>query len=296
MSKFIYSLISNISKVFLFITFFLLLTVSFLTKENPHVNNNEKNLRRLDTADVFLTIFKIYDYLFFPFLVISFFSRCIYLTETEGEEDKIMMRNLGFFINKICYIINIGFLITSGTNFICGVQFDYSLTVFIFASLNFLVSSIIYITSSVKEKDMCFPGICQWGYLGNLYSAPCFFNAPCKEKECRDFLKIEGDCCNCFCCCFCFITALVYICNLFNYYIGLIVYSLFWMIGKFFVHISCCDCWLKEEYNMDNFKFTSVDRNPLTNPETDEDREVKKAINKVFRAFKKNITESSKKK
>lgn len=128
---------------------------------------------------------------------------------------------------------------------------------------------------SVHCKEMCFPGICQWGYLKNTLSAPCCFFAICKEEECRKiFLSEETtgmiSCCGCLYA-FCFSTCIIV------YYIGLIFYALFWIIGKFFVFIYCKDCWLKEEYDMDNFRFINA-------PEVEESKEekiVKKEVEKI---------------
>ena len=136
---------------------------------------------------------------------------------------------------------------------------------------------------SLKCKEKCFPGICQWGYLKIMPSAPCLFFEPCKNKEsCGKFLTEEGGCC----CCFCFscIGFFLFLFYGFVYYIGLAFYSLFWLIGKFFVYIGCSDdCWLKEDYDMDNFRIThSTLDTPLDVSEEEEDKEVKKVIDKII--------------
>ena len=116
-----------------------------------------------------------------------------------------------------------------------------------------------------------------------MLTAPCFFFAPCKEKECCGPSRAEeGNCCPC-CCLYC-IGILLDLLYGFVYYIGLAFYSLFWLIGKFFVNIGCNDdCWLKEDYNVDNLRFTKSTLNtPLDISEEEEEKEVKKVINKII--------------
>ena len=111
---------------------------------------------------------------------------------------------------------------------------------------------------SLKCKEKCFPGICQWGYLKKMLTAPCCFFAPCKEREClRIFQREEGSCDFCSICLFSYLGELLCITNVIIYYIGLAFYAIFWLIGKFFVYISCSDdCWLNEDYDMDTLRFT----------------------------------------
>ena len=109
-------------------------------------------------------------------------------------------------------------------------------------------------------KEVCFPGICQWGFLKYMYTAPCCFFVPCKEKECCK--NFDNDNCDedgnrLFYVVSC-IGIILYLSNAFMYYIGVLLYSLFFLIGKFFVFISCCECWLKEDYDMDSFKLTKL--------------------------------------
>ena len=70
--------------------------------------------------------------------------------------------------------------------------------------------------------------------------------------------------------------------NILVYYLGLVFYALFWLIGKFFVYIFCCDCWLKEDYDMDSFRFTRTSNTQLDVPESEEEEEVKKEIGKII--------------
>ena len=118
--------------------------------------------------------------------------------------------------------------------------------------------------------------------------APCCFFLPCKEEECKkcfDSKECQGDdCCKC-CCCICcigFIGGCLYITNVIIYLLGLIFYALFWLIGKFFVFISCSDCWLKEDYDMDSFRFTKTSNTQLVVPESEEEKEVKKEVDKII--------------
>ena len=286
MSKFNfkYSKRLGISKFFLFITLFLLLSFSFLSKENRAFNFYETNLRKLGVEIVVFTIIRIFDYFYCPFFFIAFFyAPCLYcyLNEEDPSND-IESKNLTFFVNKVIYIINIGYIIASGVNFINDVEYGYSLFVFICASIYFLISSILYILISVNCKDICFPGICQWGYLKNMLIAPCCFFSPCKEEECRKKFTCQENDCNC--CCICCIPPLglcLCIWYILVYYLGLAFYALFWLIGKFFVFISCCDCWLKEDYDMDSFRFTRTSNTQLVVPESEEEKEVKKKIDKI---------------
>ena len=284
---------SKISKFVLFIALFPLVSFSFLPKENTVFTSNEKNLRKLGAETVVFTIFRIFDYFFYLFFLIAFcYAPCLYFClskenhENPGIDEEA--KNISFFLNKIFYIIDIGYLITSGVNFINDVEYGYSLSVFICAVIYFLFSSILYILFSVFCKEMCFPGICQWGYLRYMLTAPCCFFLPCKEEECQkcfDSKECQGDdCCKC-CCCICcigFLGGSLYITNVILYFIGLIFYSLFWLIGKFFVFICCCDCWLKEEYDMDSFKFTKTSNTQLMAPESEEEKEVKKTVDKII--------------
>ena len=284
MPKFKWSKISKIYKISLFTFLFILLTLFIILKESLAFNNKEKKLRKLGEENACFTIFRIFDYFFYLFLFGSFFAPCACCEEKESNEYKIENRNLAFFLNKTIYIINVGYLIISGVNFINDVEFGYSLSIFIFSLLYFLISSTTYIILSLQFKEKCFPGICQWGYLKKMLTAPCFFFAPCKEKECcGPLLTEEGDC-SCPCCCLFCIGILLDLLYGFVYYIGLAFYSLFWLIGKFFVNIGCNDdCWLKEDYNVDTLRFTkSTLDTPLDVSEEREDKKVKKVINKII--------------
>ena len=59
------------------------------------------------------------------------------------------------------------------------------------------------------------------------------------------------------------------------------------MIGKFFVFISCCDCWCKEEYDINNFRFTGEDI-PLNSSEQNEDED-KNEVKKIRKKNKKKF-------
>ena len=116
-----------------------------------------------------------------------------------------------------------------------------------------------------------------------MFVAPCCFFAPCKEEECSNIIQCKEECCNCCICCISYIALWLYITNTFIYFIGLVFYSLFWIIGKLFVSISCCDCWLKEDYDMDSFRFTRASNTELVDSESKEvEKEVKKNIDKLI--------------
>ena len=136
MSKF--SKILKISLSFVFIVIFALLSVSVFTEKIQGLNIHEKKLRKLGAETVFFTIFSIFDYFFYPFLLVTFFAPCIYCCKDENiPENNIETKRWGFIFNNICYIINICYLITSGVNFINDVEYGYSLSIFIFASIYF---------------------------------------------------------------------------------------------------------------------------------------------------------------
>ena len=302
---------STISKFFFFITLFLLLSYSFLSLENPPLNFHEKQLRKLGVEIVFFTIFRIIDYFFYFFFLFAFFAPCLYFMNILGERKDEEGRTIIFFVNKVLYIINIGYLIISGINFSNDVEFGYSLSIFICSFIYFLFTSIIYIIFCVSCKEMCcFPGICEWGYLKIMFIAPCCFFAPCKEEECKKVFSFEDeevscDCCKCCClCCISFIAVIFSITNLIVYFLGLLLYDLFWLIGKFFVFISCCDCWLKEEYDMDSFRFirpsseSEEDKNGKKNLldklfTKKEKKDIKKNVKKIKKSIKKAIKEAT---
>ena len=54
-----------------------------------------------------------------------------------------------------------------------------------------LIRSIFYIVDATKYRKNCFGGICEWGYLGMMYTAGCLFCAPCKEEECKDIKNLR---------------------------------------------------------------------------------------------------------
>ena len=177
MSKFKWPKISKIYKISLFTFLFILLTLFVLSKEILSFNNKEKKLRKLGAEKVCFTIFRIFDYFFYFFLLGTFFAPCICcFGDEEDNKYKTENRNIAFFVNKTLYIINVGYLITSGVNFINDVEFGYSLSIFIFSVLYFLISSTIYIIMSLKCKEKCFPGICQRGiFKDNAFSSLLVF-------------------------------------------------------------------------------------------------------------------------
>ena len=81
------------------------------------------------------------------------------------------------------------------------------------------------------------------------------------------------------------------------YYPGLLIYSLFWMIGKFFVYISCCDCWCKDEYEVDSIMFnkTSNTNSPFVSKESEEERKAKKKLEDLIPDNKKEDYKKAKK-
>ena len=294
MSIFNFSKSSKISKFFIFITIFPL-SFSFLSEENPDVIFHEKNLRKLGAEKVLFTFFKIFDYFYIPTFIVSYIALCIfYCFQIDVPNNDLDEKKISFFVNKILYIINIGYIISSGVNYFNDVQYIYSLIIFTCSLLYFVISSIIYIIISVNCKELCFPGICKWGYIKNMFIAPCCFFLPCKDEEFK-----KDHCCTLFkedccvkCCCLCCpacICLLLYITNIITYILGLLIYSLFWLIGKFFVFISCCDCWLKEDYDIDSdsFRFTKTSNTQLDEPDSYEEKEVKKVIDNVISKKKK---------
>mgnify|MGYP007101930367 CR=1 FL=1 len=158
-----------------------------------------------------------------------------------------------FFINKILYIINIGYFFSSLINFINDIEYEYSLSIFICSTIYLVMYSIIYIIFSIKCKEMCFRGFCQWGFLYLLTTAPCCFFAPCEDEECKKAMKLDEDCYNFYCFCFSCCGVLFYLTNIFCYYSGLLIYTLFWLIGKFITYLCCCcDCWCKDDYDINS--------------------------------------------
>ena len=189
-------------------------------------------------------------------------------------------------------------MITSGVNFINDFQYGYSLSIFIFASIYFLVRSIIYIIMSFS-RDICFPGICEWKYIGMMFSTACCYFAPCNDEECKRMWTCQEGCEDVPCCCICCLSSIgifYYVTNFFTYYIGLLFYTFFWLIGKFFVFISCCGCcWCKEEYDMSFLRFNGTSDTPLNIPEDVDIKEAKKEIDKGIKKTKKEIDKEIKK-
>jgi len=298
------SKVLKISISFTFVVLFTLLSITLLSEKNSVLNSGEIRLRRLGAETVIFKILEIFNYIFFPFFIVAVFViPCFYCiksnsnSEQDNETDEIV-RNYGFIFNHICYIINIFFLISSCVNFIFGIKFNYSLTVFVFSCIYFLTSSIIYIIFSTKAKELCFAGICEWKYLKMMFTAGCCFFAPCNNNDCQDFLKLTCEEFNC-CSCFIYLIAICYyIANFFIYYLGLLVYSIFWLISKFFVFISCSDdCWCKEEYDMDHFMKTGKSKTSIISSSTEDEKkdddidekEVKQIIDQFPKDKKKKI-------
>ena len=301
--------LSRIITSFLFITVLVLLSIYFIEKI-PALDSHENKLRRLEDEMALFTIFRVFDYFFFVFLLVAIISGllipCINnccddekKATFNDEKDKLLAEKVHFFLNNVCYIINIGFLITSGVNFICDIEFTYSLTVFVFSAIYLIVRSIFYIVYAAKHRENCFGGICEWGYLGMMYTAGCIFFAPCKEKECKnicdEFKDDKGESCYCCICCCCSLGGICYLLHVFDYYFGLLAYSIFWMIGKFFVFISCCDCWCKEEYDIESFKFNGEGPLNSSEPNDDNDEEDKNDVKEIKDIIKKKIKKIKKK-
>ena len=293
MAKFNCSISSKYSKAILFSTLFLvLLLFSLLLKENIVLNSERKNLRRLDSVaavEAVFTALSIFNYFYFPFLALSYcLTPCLLCLKDEEPEKDLMNKRMTFLGNKICYIINIGYLASSCINFIFGFQEKYSLAILICSSLYFISSSIFFITCCSEFKEKCFPGICEWKYIGNMYKAPCCFFIPCKNREdekemITEYCKSCEECC-CGVCCLTAISEFCFITYITCYYFGLLIYSLFWLIGKFFVFISCCKCWLKEKFEAeddDNFMF-SKNKHIILDNEEDEEKKVKEIAEKLI--------------
>ena len=147
--------LSRIITSFLFITALVILSFYFIEKI-PALDSHENKLRRLEDEMALFTIFRVFDYFFFVFLLVAIISGllipCINnccddekKATFNDEKDKLLAEKVHFFLNNVCYIINIGFLITSGVNFICDIEFTYSLTVFVFSTIYLIVRSIFYI-------------------------------------------------------------------------------------------------------------------------------------------------------
>ena len=296
MSKLNFSIVSKYSKLILFFTLFLallLLIFPFLSNEKSTSYFQKKNLRRLGVEEYLFKVLSVFNYFFYPFFLLSFCAvpwlNC--LIDDDPEQD-IIAKRVAFFGNKICYIINTGYLVSSCANFIFGVEEKYSLSILICSSLYFIIHSIFYISCCNECKEKCFPGICQWKFLGNMYKAPCCFFYPCKNKEEEEnekgICKEINKCCEECCCCVCIISSIggiLYLTNVTCYYVGLLIYSLFWLIGKFFVFISCCDCWLKEKYDVDDFMITQTSDTSLAIPDvpqTKEENKVKEIVEKII--------------
>ena len=286
---------AKISKYILFITIFLfvLLSFSIFSKGNPAFNLYVKNLRKLDVVekilDIVCTIFSILNYFFYFFFLLAVCYAPIFCcwasSVKQSDIEECDVRSMGFFVNHFFYIVNFGFLVTSGVNAFNDVQYGYSLSIFICASIYFILSSIIYILICCNCEQFCFPGICKFGYFVKMCSAPCCFFAPCKEKECVE----RADKCECGegpdgkgCCLICGVSCLcTCICsaNIVMFYLGLIFYDLFWLLGKLIVLISCCNCWVNNDYDVSSFRFT----HPLKNAQlvSKDAEEVKEAIDNI---------------
>ena len=279
-----YSTTSIISKLLLFITLFVL-TIFFFSIGNTPANSQVKTLRRLDASEVLFTVLSIFNYFFYIFFFISFcIGPCFYYTVLNNspdldndDETKLYV----FFINKILYIINIGYFFSSLINFINDIEYEYSLSIFICSTIYLVMYSIIYIIFSIKCKEMCFRGFCQWGFLYLLTTAPCCFFAPCEDEECKKAMKLDEDCYNFYCFCFSCCGVLFYLTNIFCYYSGLLIYTLFWLIGKFITYLCCCcDCWCKDDYDINSlFNKSSNTPNipsPFVSKEPEEEKNAKK--------------------
>jgi len=279
MPKLKFSLIPKISLVFVFITFSLLLSVSLFNVKKP-----EKKIRQLGAEEVLFSIFRVFNYFFYFFFSLSFFlAPWLYCVEDKENVDRDAEdRNLAFFVNKAFYIVNIGYIISSGVNlFFDDKEHNYTLSIFICSILYFLMHSILNASFSMKFRKKCFAGLCQWEYLKLIFTAPCFFFVPCNEEE-HSQLKCEEDFPCCLTCCFSCCGILIYLTNIFCYYFGLIIYSPFWLIGKFFVYICCCDCWCKKDYDMDSFRFTKAPIVLIDDLESNEDKKIKEEIDKII--------------
>lgn len=285
----------KIFKSFLFIILSVLLSISLFSEKIPALNLGKEKLRRLGDATVIFDILHVLDGFFIPFLVFhliwSLIIVCYATSEEAAHASKEELKNYNFFWNNICYIISISYLVISCINFINDVHFGYSVFVFTVSVLYILIRSIIYICFASKGRAYCFAGICEWGYLKLMYTAGCLFFQPCENKEVREIFSCSGnEGCDGGKCCVSTMVIITYLINILLYYPGLLIYSLFWMIGKFFVYISCCDCcWCKEEYDMDFFRFNGTGDTPLNINEDDdkEEKEIKKKINEVKKDTKK---------
>ena len=166
MSKSNYSKSSVVSKLILFVALFLLV-IFFFSKGNTN-NSQNKNLRQLSASEVFFTFLSVFNYFFYPFFIVSFcYGPCIYFScfnDSKDPDNDDETKLYVFFTNKIFYIINLGYFVSSLINFVNDFQYEYSLSIFICSTIYLIMYSIIYIICSAKCKEMCFRGLCQWGY------------------------------------------------------------------------------------------------------------------------------------
>ena len=300
MAKCNYSMSSIISKLLLFITLFVL-TILLFSKGNTPANSQDKALRQLDASEVFFKFLSVFNYFFYFFFFISFcIGPCFYcavFNSSQDPDNDDETKLYVFFINKILYIINLGYFVSSLINFVNYIEYEYSLSIFICSTIYLIMYSIIYIIFSAKCKEICFRGFCQWGYLYLMATAPCCFFAPCEDEECKKCIKSDEDWCNC--CCFCCSCCglLFYLTNIICYYTGLLFYTFFWLIGKFIVYISCCDCWCKDEYEVDSIMFnkTSNTNSPFVSKESEEERKAKKKLEDLIPDNKKGVYKKAKK-
>lgn len=300
MAKCNYSMSSIISKLLLFITLFVL-TILLFSKGNTPANSQDKALRQLDASEVFFKFLSVFNYFFYFFFFISFcIGPCFYcavFNSSQDPDNDDETKLYVFFINKILYIINLGYFVSSLINFVNYIEYEYSLSIFICSTIYLIMYSIIYIIFSAKCKEICFRGFCQWGYLYLMATAPCCFFAPCEDEECKKCIKSDEDWCNC--CCFCCSCCglLFYLTNIICYYTGLLFYTFFWLIGKFIVYISCCDCWCKDEYEVDSIMFnkTSNTNSPFVSKESEEERKAKKKLEDLIPDNKKEDYKKAKK-
>ena len=59
------------------------------------------------------------------------------------------------------------------------------------------------------------------------------------------------------------------------------VYSYIIINITFYIYFYECDCWLKEDYDMDSFRFTKPSNTQQVSSESEEVKEVKKTIDKI---------------
>ena len=301
------SKISLISKSLLLITV-ISLSFTLISSETPKNYGNSKDnlLRQLSARDGFYTFLSIFNYLY-PIFFILALSGIINLQnnkEFNNSQNDIFIKTL--FL-KVFYIINIGYIFTSGLYFFNYDKENIYMVIIFIISFGYLVAvSLVFLKDCLEGPIKCFIGICQWDFLISLANVPslvCLI--PCASENCCCCLccgpgnENGGDFCFNLCASFCLFLGFVF--TLFNtivYYMGFSFYSISWLIGKFFIYVfSPEDSWLRAEVDPSVFNLTETKNTPLNVPEQGEkgtedeedNRSVKQKMKKNYIIVEKTI-------